>query len=135
MNDPTLTFMLMHLSKQLKQRIKQDIQQDNNPIPFELLSHLDRHGKTLKELTQLMQCSKQEVSRQVKRAEEHGWITLQADEHDGRSKRVHYSTEGKKQLKQGLQYYQALENEWQEALGIKKLQQLKRLLTELDTLI
>jgi len=133
-NSRSLVFTLINTGKRLKQNIKS--QTDLGPnIPYELLAHIDTQGKTLKELSELMQCSKQEVSRQVKRAEENNWITLKPSPEDGRSKRVHFSTTGKHLVKEGFRHYSDIEKQWQKELGKEKIARLKDLLQEVNNLI
>ena len=82
-----------------------------------------------------MKCSKQEVSRQVQRAEQLGWVLLKPNPDDGRSKRVCFSESGKDCLRQGLQQYAGLEERWEKRLGKEKVATLKQLLTEIEELI
>ena len=80
-----------------------------------------------------MACSKQEVSRQVKRAENNDWITLKSNPLDARAKIVCFSDNGLNKLKSGQQYYQAIEQQWCQSLGEDKISQLKQLLNDLES--
>lgn len=131
-----LPYQLINTAKRLKQQIKKLAEpEDQRAIPYQLLSTLDNKGRSIMELAAIMQCSKQEVSRQVQRADQLGWIELKPDPKDGRSKRVFFSPAGKDCLKQGRQHYRDLEQQWQDKLGKEKLTTLKELLAELDELI
>ena len=131
-----LPYQLINSSKKLKQQIKDRAESgEAKSIPYQLLSLLDKEGKTLMELAAQLHCSKQEVSRLVQRAEKNDWVLLKPDPSDGRSKRVFYSDTGKHALKDGLRYYRDLEISWEQQLGKEKVTLLKALLLELDALL
>lgn len=134
MTEPSLAYTLINLTKKLKTQMKNDFSEHPN-IPYELLGHLGREGKTLKQLSVMMGCSKQEVSRQVKRAEYNNWVTLSVAADDARSKLVNFSEHGREQLAKGTAYYHSLEQHWSNTLGNEKVSRLKQLLNELEDML
>lgn len=126
-----LVYTLLNTSKKIKRMI-QKIDNSNDQVPYELLGFLDKNGKTLKQLTDLMNCSKQEVSRQVKRAEKNQWIELAIDENDKRSKKVIIATKGINAIKIGASLYNDIEEEWIKKIGKNKINQLSSILNEIN---
>lgn len=134
MKSPTLAYLLINSGQKIKKNIKKHSDSQEN-IPFDLLSQLIRGGRTSNELTDLIQCSKQEVSRQIKRAQEKQWINIKPCPSDGRAKIVSLSNNGEAQIKEGLNYYLKLESDWEKSLGKEKTEALKSLLKELNDIL
>lgn len=132
MKSPTLAYLLINSGQKLKKTIKSE---NESNVPFSLLSQLIKGGKTSNELTELMQCSKQEVSRQIKRAQEKQWITVEPCPNDGRAKIIKLSSSGQSLIAQGFDYYLQLEKDWEESLGKEKVEKLKSLLTDLNNIL
>lgn len=123
---------LISTAKAVKLKLRSAIDTDATSIPFELMGHIGKDGKTLKELAELMHCSKQEASRQVKRAEANNWVCLTENPEDGRSKKVTYSDYGKSMLLEGVNLHSNIEKEIRKKMGDKKVNQLISLLDEVE---
>lgn len=131
-NNTSLIFQLLKTSQLIKKKIHNEIPENLSNLPFELLSYLQQSPQSLTSLTQKMQCSKQETSRQVQRAEKHGWVKVMPNPNDKRSKQVSLSTEAKKLLKQGANRYQELEQQWCKDISSSELKNLLKTLQKID---
>lgn len=134
-NNTSLIFQLLKTSQLIKKKIHNEIPENLSNLPFELLSHLQQSPQSLTSLTQKMQCSKQETSRKVQRAEKHGWIIVETDQKDKRGKKVSLTKDAKKLLQQGAKYYQSIEKQWQKELTTHEIKNLTSTLNKIGKLI
>ncbi|CAA0116292.1 Uncharacterised protein [BD1-7 clade bacterium] len=138
MTNTNLIYQTLANARLLKRWIR--IQLDANyanadNLPFELLSHIDPEGNTQQELGLRLRCSKQEVSRLVKKAASDGWVTMTADPADKRARRVSLTEQALKALEQGMQFYSGLEASLLDDLNPDELKQLKSATKTLTRLI
>lgn len=128
----SLIFQLLKTSQLIKKKINNEIPENLNHLPFELFSHLGSAPQSLTSLTQKMQCSKQETTRQVQRAQKHGWVSLTPSSDDKRSKQVNLTKKAKDLLQQGTLRYQQLEQQWFNELSAENISQLLNALKKID---
>ena len=134
----SLFYLLINNGKNAKRIAKQIVQQRSGSaqsLPFALLSQIDEGGNTLAQLTQRLQCSKQETTRQVQLAESHGWVSLQPSETDKRAKIVMLTDFACKQLAQGVDFYQSLEQQLLQGLSEQECEQLMAAQKKLQSLL
>ena len=78
--------------------------------------------------------TKQALNYLLGQLEQLGYLTRETDRHDQRSKRIRLTPRGHAATKAIYEIVQDLETEWKQQLGPRKFGQLRRLLTELNTI-
>ena len=130
-----LLFLLINTARHAKSLIKKHIEALHgpyNPASFELLSQLDFKGNNLSQLTERLQCSKQETTRIVQQAVDKGWVTVNSAEDDRRKKVITLSAQGQQLLADGFKLYEQLQQQLLQSLDSQQQQQIKTLLRQLN---
>ena len=97
-------------------------------LPFAFVASLMSGPCTLTQIAKTLECSKQEASRLLKRADENGWVEVENSEQDRREKQVSLSDTGRSLLGIGVEVHQTIEQKLEECLGHDEYQILNRLL-------
>lgn len=97
-------------------------------LPFAFFASLIVGPCTLSKIAKTLECSKQEASRLLKRADENGWVKVESSEQDRREKQVSLSETGMSLLGIGIEVHQTIEQKLEESLGHDEYQMLNRLL-------
>jgi DNA-binding MarR family transcriptional regulator len=86
------------------------------------------------ELATQTRMTKQALNYLLGQLEQLGYLTRETDNNDQRSKRVRLTARGHAATKAIYEIVQGVETEWERQLGPRKFGQLRRLLTELNTI-
>src|SRR5579863_8625811 len=78
--------------------------------------------------------TKQALNYLLGQLEQLGYLTRETDSTDQRSKRIRLTSKGKAATKAIYEIVQDVETEWEQQLGPRKFAQLRRLLTQLNTI-
>jgi DNA-binding MarR family transcriptional regulator len=79
--------------------------------------------------------TKQALNYLLGQLEQLGYLTRETDSNDQRSKRIRLTPKGRAATKAIYETVQDVETEWEQQLGPRKFAQLRRLLTELNTIV
>jgi DNA-binding MarR family transcriptional regulator len=79
--------------------------------------------------------TKQALNYLLGQLEKLGYLTRETDSNDQRSKRIRLTPRGRAASKAIYEIVQDVETEWEQQLGPRKFRELRRLLTELYTII
>ena len=93
------------------------------------------HDTRPSELAARLQISKQALNYLLGQLEQLGYLTREADSNDQRSKRIRLTPRGHAATRAIYEIVQDVEAEWEQQLGPRKFGQLRRLLTQLNTII
>src|SRR3984957_933474 len=86
------------------------------------------------ELATQTRMTKQALNYLLGQLEQLGYLTRETDSSDQRSKRIRLTSKGKAATKAIYEIVQDVETEWEQQLGPRKFAQLRRLLTQLNTI-
>ena len=86
------------------------------------------------ELATQTHMTKQALNYLLGQLEHLGYLTRETDSHDQRSKRVRLTLRGHAATSAIYEIVQEVETEWEQQLGPRKFSQLRRLLTQLNTI-
>ncbi len=92
-------------------------------------------GQRPSELAAQTRMSKQALNYLLGQLEQLGYLTREADSNDQRSKRIRLTPRGHAATRAIYEIVQDVEAEWEQQLGPRKFGQLRRLLTQLNTII
>ena len=97
-------------------------------LPFAFFSVLAKDPCSLSKIAKKLECSKQEASRILKRAQQYDWVIVQTCEEDRREKIVSLSATGRSLLNIGIEVHQNIESKLESCLGKDQYNQLNQLL-------
>lgn len=86
------------------------------------------------ELASQTRMTKQALNYLLGQLERLGYLTRETDSSDQRTKRIRLTPKGQAATKAIYEIVQEVEDEWEQRLGPRKFGQLRRLLTELNTI-
>jgi len=86
------------------------------------------------ELATQTHMTKQALNYLLGQLEQLGYLTREADSNDQRSKRIRLTPKGQAATNAIYEIIQGVEAEWEQRLGPRKFAQLRRLLTQLNTI-
>ncbi|WP_332606112.1 MarR family winged helix-turn-helix transcriptional regulator [Acinetobacter sp. ESBL14] len=133
MNDglpPSATLLMLKATCDVK-RIGEKISLQRckiKSLPFAFFASLMSGPCTLTKIAKTLECSKQEASRLLKRADENGWVNVESSEEDRREKQVSLSETGMSLLGIGVEVHQTIEQKLEECLGQEQYEMLNKLL-------
>jgi DNA-binding MarR family transcriptional regulator len=104
---------------------------DLRPAHSVVFQHIKAEGSRLTDLAERAQITKQSMGYLVDYLEERGYLERRPDPTDRRAALVCLTERGWAQVRAALAIIAALEAEWTRALGKKRMEQLRELLTEL----
>jgi DNA-binding MarR family transcriptional regulator len=104
---------------------------DLRPAHTAVFQHIERNGSRLTDLAERAQITKQSMGYLVDHLEARGYLERRPDPSDRRAALVCLTERGWAEVHAALEIIAELEAEWADALGERKMQQLRALLTEL----
>jgi DNA-binding MarR family transcriptional regulator len=107
---------------------------DIRPAHTAVFQHIEADGSRLTDLAERAQITKQSMGYLVDYLEEHGYLERRPEPNDRRATLIHLTDRGWAQIETALAIIADLEARWTRALGKKRMQQLRQLLTELGQL-
>ena len=115
------------MTRRLQERGYRDVQQSY----ARLLSNLDPDGSSIVLLAARAGVTRQAASQLLKEIEAKGYVRREPDPDDARAVIVRRTARGERLLRDALEVVSELEAEYAEAVGPRKVEQLRTLLTEL----
>ena len=106
---------------------------DLRPAHTAVFQHIDANGSRLTDLADRAQITKQSMGYLVDYLEQHGYVERRPDPSDRRAALVCLTERGWDQVRTALGIIAALEQEWTDALGEPRVEQLRALLDELGS--
>ena len=106
---------------------------DLRPAHTAVFQHIDANGSRLTDLADHAQITKQSMGYLVDYLEQHGYVERRPDPSDRRAALVCLTERGWDQVRTALGIIAALEQEWTDALGEPRVEQLRALLDELGS--
>jgi DNA-binding MarR family transcriptional regulator len=104
---------------------------DLRPAHTAVFQHIRAEGSRLTELAERAQITKQSMGYLVDHLEERGYLERRPDPSDRRAALICLTERGWDQVRAALAIIAELEDTWRRALGPKRMEQLRELLTEL----
>jgi DNA-binding MarR family transcriptional regulator len=104
---------------------------DIRPAHTSVFQHIDADGTRLTDLAERAQLTKQSMGYLVDYLEQRGYVERKSDPSDRRANLIVLTKRGWQQVRAALRIIAAIENEWEGVLGVRKLEQLRKLLAEL----
>src|SRR5829696_2343469 len=109
---------------------------DIRPAHLVVFQHIDEHtGSRLTGLAEKAQMTKQSMGYLVDYLEERGYLERIPDPEDGRARIVRLTTRGREVMRAARRIVRALEDEWAQLLGRKRMDQLRKTLKDLVTIL
>ena len=99
------------------------------PAHTRLLPHIDQEGTRLTELARRVGITKQAVGQLVDEMVEMGTLAVESDPHDGRARRVCFTSRGVEAIAHGLRVLGEIELEVSERVGKRRMKDLHTTLT------
>jgi len=107
---------------------------DLRPAHTAVFQHIEADGSRLTDLADRAQITKQSMGYLVDYLEQHGYVERRPDTRDRRATRICLTERGWSQVRAALGIIAALEQEWTDALGQPRIDQLRELLTDVGGL-
>ena len=104
---------------------------DLRPAHTAVFQHIRAEGSRLTELAERAQITKQSMGYLVDYLEQRGYLERRPDPTDRRAALVCLTDRGWDEVRAALAIIAAIEDEWTRSLGERRMQQLRKLLTEL----
>jgi DNA-binding MarR family transcriptional regulator len=106
---------------------------DIRPAHTSVFQHIEADGSRLTDLAQRAQITKQSMGYLVDYLEQHGYVERKPDPADRRANLIVLTKRGWEQVRAALRIIAAIEKKWEGVIGTRKMDQLRRLLAELQT--
>lgn len=106
---------------------------DLRPAHTTVFQHIKADGSRLSELAERAQITKQSMGYLVDYLEEHGYLERRADPSDRRASLIFLTERGWAEVREALKIIAQIEQQWARQLGKQRMEQLRELLTELNT--
>jgi DNA-binding MarR family transcriptional regulator len=106
---------------------------DLRPAHTTVFQHIKADGSRLSELADRAQITKQSMGYLVDYLQEHGYLERRADPSDRRASLIFLTERGWAEVREALKIIAQIEQEWARQLGTQRMEQLRELLTELNT--
>jgi DNA-binding MarR family transcriptional regulator len=107
---------------------------DVRPAHTAVFQHIEADGSRLTDLADRAQITKQSMGYLVDYLEQHGYVERRPDTRDRRATRICLTKRGWSQVRAALGIIAALEQEWTDALGQPRIEQLRELLADIGGL-
>jgi DNA-binding MarR family transcriptional regulator len=104
---------------------------DLRPAHTVVFQHIKAEGSRLTELAERAQITKQSMGYLVDYLEQRGYLERRPDPTDRRAALVCLTERGWNQIRAALAIIASLEEDWSRALGARRMDELRALLTEL----
>jgi DNA-binding MarR family transcriptional regulator len=132
---PNLGILLRNPGQEVVRRVIEGLAvagfDDIRPAHTAVFQHIEAGGSRLTDLADRAQITKQSMGYLVDYLERRGYLERKPDPHDRRAALICLTERGWAQVRAALAIISELEEEWARALGKRRMQQLRRLLTEL----
>jgi DNA-binding MarR family transcriptional regulator len=97
-----------------------------------ILLHIDRAGMpTMTELAHAMVLDRSALAHNLKPLERDGYVIQVRDEHDGRSRRVHLTAEGRRKLTEATRLWRHAQDRFEAAYGEERAASLRVALADI----
>lgn len=134
---PNVGILLRGPFQEIVRRIAQGLAEagfdDIRPAHTTVFQHIKAEGSRLSELAEGAQITKQSMGYLVDYLEEHGYVERRADPSDRRASLIFLTERGWAEVREALRIIAAIEQDWARQLGKQRMEQLRELLTELNT--
>jgi len=107
---------------------------DLRPAHTAVFQHIEAGGSRLTDLAERAQITKQSMGYLVDYLEQHGYVERRPDASDRRATRICLTERGWSQVRAALGIIAVLEQEWTDALGRPRIEQLRELLADIGGL-
>jgi DNA-binding MarR family transcriptional regulator len=107
---------------------------DVRPAHTAVFQHIEADGSRLTDLADRAQITKQSMGYLVDYLEQHGYVERRPDTRDRRATRICLTERGWSQVRAALGIIAVLEQEWTDALGQPRIEQLRELLADIGGL-
>jgi DNA-binding MarR family transcriptional regulator len=104
---------------------------DLRPAHSTVFQHIEAEGSRLTDLAERAQITKQSMGYLVDYLVERGYLERRPDPTDRRAALVCLTERGWAQIRASLEVIARLEEEWSRAIGARRMEQLRAILTEL----
>jgi DNA-binding MarR family transcriptional regulator len=134
---PNIGILLRGPFQEIVQRIASGLAEagfdDLRPAHTPVFQHIKAEGSRLSELAERAQMTKQSMGYLVDYLEEHGYVERRADPSDRRASLIFLTDRGWAEVREALSIIAAIEAEWARRLGKRRMEQLRELLSELNS--
>jgi DNA-binding MarR family transcriptional regulator len=104
---------------------------DIRPAHTAVFQHIKAEGSRLSDLAERAQLTKQSMGYLVDYLEERGYVARRPDPTDRRASLIFLTERGWDEIRAALRIIAAIEQDWADRLGKRRMEQLRQLLTEL----
>lgn len=105
---------------------------DVRPAHGNVFRFIRKEGSRITELAERARVTKQTMGYLVDYLEERGYVERRPDPKDGRAKIVHLTEKGRESVRVAQEIIGRVEAQWAERLGEDRMEQLRRLLEDLN---
>ena len=105
---------------------------DIRPAHTAVFQHIKADGSRLSDLAQRAQLTKQSMGYLVDYLQECGYVERRPDPTDRRASLIFLTERGWEEVRAALRIVAAIEKEWAQSLGTRRMEQLRKLLTDLE---
>lgn len=134
---PNIGILLRGPFQEIVRRIAEGLAEagfdDLRPAHTPVFQHIKAEGSRLSELAERAQMTRQSMGYLVDYLEQHGYVERRADPTDRRASLIFLTERGWAEVREALSIIAAIEREWAHRLGKPRMEQLRELLTELNT--
>jgi len=133
---PNIGILLRGPYQEIVRRIAEELAvagfDDIRPAHTAVFQHIKEDGSRLSELAQRAQLTKQSMGYLVDYLEERGYVERRPDAADRRASLIFLTERGWDEVRTALRIIAGIEEEWARSLGTKRMEHLRKLLTDLD---
>ncbi len=120
-----------HLQQQVYEQLARTGHSEVRPAHSVVFRYILPEGSRITDLAEQAGITKQSMAALVDHLQQHNYLVMKADPHDGRAKRVILTPRGKAVQAQARKLSAQTEKQWASLLGTNKMKQLRQLLGEL----
>jgi DNA-binding MarR family transcriptional regulator len=106
---------------------------DIRPAHTPVFQHIKAEGSRLSDIAERAQMTKQSMGYLVDYLEQRGYVERRPDPTDRRANLIFLTERGWAEVREALSIIAAVEREWAHQLGKQRMEQLRELLSELNT--
>lgn len=132
---PNIGILLRGPFQELVRRITDGLAEagfdDIRPAHTAVFQHIKAEGSRLTDLAERAQLTKQSMGYLVDYLEERGYVERRPDPTDRRASLIFLTERGWDEIRAALRIIAAIEQDWADRLGKRRMKQLRGLLTEL----
>jgi DNA-binding MarR family transcriptional regulator len=133
---PNIGILLRDPLQEVVRRVSAGLEEagfdDLRPAHTAVFQHIEAGGSRLTDLADRAQITKQSMGYLVDYLEERGYLERRPDPSDRRAALIFLTERGWDEVRAALAIIAQIEEEWTSTLGERRMQQLRRLLADLD---